>query len=225
MSNPNHRKKDSVIICRCNNISKATIQQAIVDGCKTMNEIFDATTAGVGPCGGSCRRKLQPILDQYLSTGTFPEKVLEDKTGKNTMEGKDDTKIYRAEVVGRELIECELDSSGEYALRVIGSLATLELLRGLKAKKSNVAEWPLPAGNTEAEILVRELIHKVRGDWQFPIDDPELCHCRAVPAFKVDQAIVAGAHTVEKVRRMTSANTACGTCLPDVEKLLKFRLC
>jgi hypothetical protein len=38
-----------------------------------LNEIFDATTAGVGPCGGSCRRILQPMLDHYLQTGTFPE--------------------------------------------------------------------------------------------------------------------------------------------------------
>jgi NAD(P)H-nitrite reductase large subunit len=63
------------IICRCNNVSRATIEQSISDGCKTMNEIFDATTAGVGPCGGSCRRVIQPMLEEYLSKGTFPEKT------------------------------------------------------------------------------------------------------------------------------------------------------
>lgn len=47
-----------------------------------MNKIFDATTAGVGPCGGSCRRKILPMLEQYLKTGSFPEKILEDTTGK-----------------------------------------------------------------------------------------------------------------------------------------------
>jgi NAD(P)H-nitrite reductase large subunit len=67
--------KNSEIICRCNNISRKTIEDAIVGGCKTMNEIFDATTAGVGPCGGSCRRVLQPLLEEYLKTGTFPENL------------------------------------------------------------------------------------------------------------------------------------------------------
>lgn len=75
-------KKKSEIICRCNNVSRETIEQAIKDGARTMNEIFDATTAGVGPCGGSCRRKLAPMLEHYLTTGQFPEKIKEDLTGK-----------------------------------------------------------------------------------------------------------------------------------------------
>ena len=75
-------KKKTEIICRCNNISRETIESAIRDGAQTMNEIFDLTTAGVGPCGGTCRRKLGPLLDHYLKTGTFPEKLVEDLTGK-----------------------------------------------------------------------------------------------------------------------------------------------
>lgn len=76
------QKKRCEIICRCNNVNRETIEQAIRDGACTMNEIFDLTTAGVGPCGGSCRRKLQPMLEHFLRTGTFPEKITEDLTGK-----------------------------------------------------------------------------------------------------------------------------------------------
>jgi NAD(P)H-nitrite reductase large subunit len=75
-------KKKSEIICRCNNVSKETIEKAIKNGAHTLNEIFDATSAGVGPCGGTCRRKLGPLLDYYLSNGIFPEKIIEDLTGK-----------------------------------------------------------------------------------------------------------------------------------------------
>lgn len=78
----NNRKPKSPIICRCNNVNRATIEQAIREGCDSMNKIFDATSAGVGPCGGSCRRKLAPLLEHYLKTGTFPEKIIEDLTGK-----------------------------------------------------------------------------------------------------------------------------------------------
>jgi bacterioferritin-associated ferredoxin len=81
--NPNHgRKKPREIVCLCNNVPRDVIENAICSGCDTLNKIFDATTAGVGPCGGSCRRKLQPLLDAYLETGTFPEKLKEDKRGK-----------------------------------------------------------------------------------------------------------------------------------------------
>ncbi len=75
-------KKKTEIICRCNNVSREVIEEAIRDGAHTLNEIFDLTSAGVGPCGGSCRRKLGPLLDHYLKTGSFPEKLIEDLTGK-----------------------------------------------------------------------------------------------------------------------------------------------
>ncbi|MNK07846.1 BFD-like [2Fe-2S] binding domain protein [compost metagenome] len=83
------QKKKAEIICRCNNVSRETIEQAIkAGGITTLNEIFDATCAGVGPCGGSCRRKLGPMLEYYLQHGTFPEKIVEDLTGKYPKEEK-----------------------------------------------------------------------------------------------------------------------------------------
>jgi len=78
------QKKRSEIICRCNNVSRETIEKAIVDGCDTMNKIFDETTAGVGPCGGSCRRKLAPLLEHYLKHKSFPEKIIEAPRSPNT---------------------------------------------------------------------------------------------------------------------------------------------
>lgn len=79
--NPKHKAR-SEIICRCNNVPRETIEKAIRDGCDTMNKIYDATTAGVGPCGGSCRRKIAPMLEQYLEKGTFPEKTQEVRRNK-----------------------------------------------------------------------------------------------------------------------------------------------
>ena len=76
------QKKKSEVICRCNEVRRETIEAAIRNGAKTLNDIFDTTTAGVGACGGSCRRKLGPLLQHYLTTGTFPEKIIEDLTGK-----------------------------------------------------------------------------------------------------------------------------------------------
>ncbi|MDX9732399.1 MAG: (2Fe-2S)-binding protein [Bdellovibrionales bacterium] len=65
-------KKDE-LICWCNEISRSTIEAAILDGCDTLGKIFDRTTAGVGPCGGSCRKYLGPMLDYYLQHGKFPD--------------------------------------------------------------------------------------------------------------------------------------------------------
>jgi len=75
-------KQQSEIICRCNYVSRFSIETAIKNGCKTLNEIFDETSAGVGPCGGSCRRKLGPLLDYYLAHEEFPVTIIEDRTDK-----------------------------------------------------------------------------------------------------------------------------------------------
>ncbi|MBN8541268.1 MAG: (2Fe-2S)-binding protein [Deltaproteobacteria bacterium] len=61
------------IVCLCNEITRSEIESAIKQGCDTLNKIFDETTAGVGPCGGSCRKFLGPMLDNYLQTGEFPK--------------------------------------------------------------------------------------------------------------------------------------------------------
>lgn len=75
-------RKKKEIVCFCNNVPRDVIQKAIQGGANTMNKIFDATTAGVGACGGSCRRKLAPLLDHYLKTGTFPDKITADNSDK-----------------------------------------------------------------------------------------------------------------------------------------------
>lgn len=73
-------KKNRQIICFCNNISKEIIVKAIKDGAQTLNEIYDTTTAGVGPCGGSCRRKIAPILEHFLETGNILEEIPDPKS-------------------------------------------------------------------------------------------------------------------------------------------------
>lgn len=67
---------DAEIVCLCNQITRGEIETAIRSGCDTLNKIFDRTTAGVGPCGGSCRRYLGPMLDGYLATGEFKQTTI-----------------------------------------------------------------------------------------------------------------------------------------------------
>ena len=82
------KNEKTEIICKCNNISRETIEQSIRDGAKTMNEIFDMTTAGVGPCGGSCRNTIVPILEHYLATGEFLPSPNANRQGKHQIRPK-----------------------------------------------------------------------------------------------------------------------------------------
>ena len=73
------QKPKKEIVCYCNNIDRQTIESAICNGADTLNKIFDATTAGIGSCGGSCRVKLHQMLESYQKTKTFPEKLIGKK--------------------------------------------------------------------------------------------------------------------------------------------------
>lgn len=86
-------------------------------------------------------------------------------------------------------------------------------------------KWPTAwRGSDHAAILIRELILRATNQFRLPYGEAELCHCRAVPVEVVDRAIVSGCHTVEAVARSTSAGTSCGTCKPDTERLIAYRL-
>ena len=56
---------DQTIICRCEDISREELLQAIADGCETIDEIKRATRAGMGPCQGrNCRELIARELSE-----------------------------------------------------------------------------------------------------------------------------------------------------------------
>lgn len=133
-------------------------------------------------------------------------------------------KIFKSELVGRDLIEIDL-SMAKPRIRVVGCSELLGLMRKFQVQFGNDPMlWPIPQGLSHGELLLKEVLLKSRGEWVYPYEHIELCHCRAVPTETVDQAIIAGAHTAVMVSRRTSASTACGTCRGDVQKIINFRL-
>lgn len=128
----------------------------------------------------------------------------------------------------RDHLELELEIQGDQivrgSLRGVGCLSFLKTLQEWRAKlKGPLASLEVPHGSEHGAILLREAILKAQNKWNFPYADPELCHCRAVPTAKVDAAILAGCHTVTSLMQATSAGTSCGTCRPDLEKVLAYR--
>jgi NAD(P)H-nitrite reductase large subunit len=133
-------------------------------------------------------------------------------------------------IPGREELEFdyELDSAGVIQsanLRGIGDRRFLAQIAAYRNKiTGKLQDLALPEGHSTAELLIAEAILKARGEWHPTFTDEEVCHCRGVSLAVVDAAILCGAHTAEKVSAWTSASTACGTCRPDVETHLRFRL-
>lgn len=68
------RKAPARSVCFCNSVPQSAIEEAIRSGrCRTLDEIFDVTFAGVGACGGSCRPFLLKMLESYAQSGEFPQ--------------------------------------------------------------------------------------------------------------------------------------------------------
>ncbi len=65
--------KKEIPICLCHRVKQATIEKALAEGADSLPKIYDTTTAGVGPCGGSCRLILKKMLDHYLQHKEFLE--------------------------------------------------------------------------------------------------------------------------------------------------------
>lgn len=113
----------------------------------------------------------------------------------------------------------------ESQLTVVGGAEALALASEWRGRlNGTLSALPLPAGNSPFEILLREILLKMKGEWKFPYEEAEVCHCRVVSLETVDAAIICGAHTPQKVSEWTSASTACGTCRPDVTAILAYRL-
>jgi bacterioferritin-associated ferredoxin len=136
---------------------------------------------------------------------------------------------FEVSLHGGDRIAVTVESDGSVikstSWQMIGSLELIQAAQKLKGSiKGDVLAIPVPQGTEPAQLLLKKLILKIKGQWLDEEGDPELCHCRKIPQAHVERAIVLGAHSVEKVRLRTSANTGCGTCLPDVEKILEIYL-
>lgn len=113
----------------------------------------------------------------------------------------------------------------DYKIKAVACTAlNKELLLLEKLKGQNIKDIAYNLGDSHSSILVREILMKLKDEWIYPYSDVELCHCRKISTQDVDQAIISGCHRIEKIREMTWANTGCGTCLPDIQKMIKFRL-
>ncbi|MGL5751312.1 MAG: (2Fe-2S)-binding protein [Paraclostridium sp.] len=51
--------------------------------------------------------------------------------------------------------------------------------------------------------------------------DRIICHCKQVSYLDIRKAMVKGARTLDEIKEMTGAATACGRCADDIEKVLK----
>ncbi|MEK6553994.1 MAG: (2Fe-2S)-binding protein [Bdellovibrionota bacterium] len=133
-------------------------------------------------------------------------------------------------IPGREEIfgQLEIDDNGiiqKSSLKVIGGPDLIRLAEKWRSRMTGgLGDLSYPVGTTTAEMLMRELILKLKGQWKYPYEAEEVCHCRVVACETIDRAIVVGAHTPKKVSEWTSASTACGTCRPDVEAMIAYRL-
>ena len=131
---------------------------------------------------------------------------------------------FSVELEGRDRIEVNMEGPTP-KVQFRGCTELMGLMQSMRKNFGvDLKQWPVPNGTSHSEVLLRELILRLRGEWNYPYKEEEVCHCRSIACRTIDQAIVAGAHTTDIVSRQTSASTACGTCRPEVQKMIDYRL-
>ena len=136
----------------------------------------------------------------------------------------------RAEISHREWVEFEARITKEGQIQSLQWKAwgCHNLIETARQAASHFASGKLEDlkwdGANHWDLLVSEAFERIKGPFRVPVDDPETCHCRKIPTAKVDEAIILGAHTPERVTAWTAASSGCGTCRPVVEKIIAFRL-
>jgi NAD(P)H-nitrite reductase large subunit len=134
----------------------------------------------------------------------------------------------RAEIKNRSWLEISLDLEGEKVVAcrflaqgphdLIGELEKLrQLIPGQILKRFEIS------GDRPSQILIREALEKLQGVYK-NAEDVEICHCRKINLSVIDQMIVLGAHTPEKVKAWCTAGSGCGTCRPEVQILIDERI-
>jgi bacterioferritin-associated ferredoxin len=137
----------------------------------------------------------------------------------------------KVELDGRDFIEVECEGETPSALgRVlkvshVGCTEFMDMMKKMRRHfGADISKWPVPEGQDHSSLLLREMVLRLRGEWQAVSAEVEVCHCRGISAHTIDQAIIAGAFTPEVVTRQTSASAQCGTCRPEVHKMIQYRL-
>ena len=138
-------------------------------------------------------------------------------------------KTFKWSQSGRESLEITLEIDGENIqssqIKSTGCLNFLKLSQEIKKTLTGpLSELTPPTGSDHSSMIWREMIMTIQEEWQLPVTQDELCHCRKVTTEQVDRSVVYGAHTIDEVRLRTSANTGCGTCKEDVASLISNRL-
>jgi NAD(P)H-nitrite reductase large subunit len=142
----------------------------------------------------------------------------------------EEQKKGRAELPQREWVEFQVSLDSEKRIQKIefkawGCHDLIETARRasfqFSSKKMDDLKWE---GSQHWDLLISEAFEKIKGTFKIPVDDPETCHCRKITTARVDEAIVLGAHTPERVTKWTTASSGCGTCRPVVEKIIAYRL-
>lgn len=137
----------------------------------------------------------------------------------------------KVELEGRDFIEVECEGQDSLqpgsvkSVSILGCANFMDMMQKMrKSFGADISKWPLPEATDHGSLLLKEMILKLRGQWNYPYSEDEVCHCRNISTKTIDQAVIAGAHTPEVVTRQTSASTACGTCRPEVQKIIDYRL-
>ncbi len=119
-------------------------------------------------------------------------------------------------------ITIEKSENGQSNIHCEGSYDLVKKINSYRKQYGdNPIAWPETAQvKDSSDILINEIIQKLKDSYKLTYQHEELCHCRLVPTEVVVQSIKQGCRSVKEVSRVCKAGTGCGSCIPNIEETL-----
>lgn len=132
------------------------------------------------------------------------------------------TLLHQVDFQGRDQIQIYKTDDGKLHLKAKGCQQLQDTLTEHHQKFGHdLKSWQITQPKNHAEFLIKKLLNTIEGK-STPYSHEEICHCRMVSTQRVENAIFNGAGSIDALKRVTTASTSCGTCGPDLKKLLGF---
>jgi assimilatory nitrate reductase catalytic subunit len=127
----------------------------------------------------------------------------------------------RASLPDGQLVSLSDAAGGTYRAAIVQDDRLEVVLFVAKGPKLPAVDWlksrfdePVIAENARRDLLAGRPVEGA-------VDDgPTICVCFQVGAKRIEEAIAAGHRSVEKIGRQLGAGTNCGSCIPEIRRLI-----
>ena len=136
-------------------------------------------------------------------------------------------RTYKVSIHGGDEISLQLsevnDQIEKASFKMVVCQALIEKVNAIKHTFNGpLSQIKVPTGTEHYDLLLRELVLKVKKQWPKQKNKKIVCLCGQLTVQDIHQRIFTGSRTVSSVREGTYEGTQCTFCVQEIKSLLEL---